>query len=387
MSFGKRHTLRESLRSFLQYANLRLIVLCTLISAYGCMLVYSASHGYGVGFGGTLTQILASVGGLLIAILISRFDYEKICALWPIWAGLSAILVFLTFTPLGLNAVGTDDTAWLALGGLTFQPSELMKIAFVITFSVHLSKAQESIHRFRTVMLLGLHAIIPTALVFVQGDDGTALVFILMALTMLLISGINLLYYVFGLAGICTMVPILWTYFLDDAKKARFLCILPPYVEKYLNSEGWQQFEALKAIGSGKLTGVGYLNGSNPTLFARNNDLIFTVAAEEFGFVGAIILLFLLGLLLFELYRCAKRAQDPLGTYLSVGMLALIGFQSIINLGMNLRVLPVIGITLPFFSAGGSSVLTLYLGIGLVLSVSFSERTRRGGQGLLHRYG
>ena len=130
------------------------------------------------------------------------------------------------------------------------------------------------------------------------------------------------------------------------------------------------------------MAGVGYLNGSNPTLFARNNDLIFTVAAEEFGFIGALLLLGLLGALLYELYRCAKRAQDGLGTYLCVGMMALIGFQSIINLGMNLRLLPVIGITLPFFSAGGSSVLTLYLGIGLALSVSYSERTRKRGFGL-----
>lgn len=376
---SRRHSLVESIQSYVRYANLRLVFICILLSTYGCLLVYSAAHGYGSGFGGTLTQILASVAGLAVAILISRFDYENICALWPIWTGLSVLLVLLTFTPLGLNAVGTDDTAWLAIGGLTFQPSELLKIAFIMSFSVHLFKVQDSIRRFKTVFLLGLHAIIPIGLVFLQGDDGTALVFIMITLTMLLVSGVNLLYYVVGLAAICGAVPILWTYFLDDSKKARFLCILPPYVEKYLSSEGWQQFEALKAIGSGKVSGVGYLNGSNPTLFARNNDLIFTVAAEEFGFVGAIVLLLLLALVLYELYRCARRAQDNLGTYLCVGMIALIGFQSIINLGMNLRLLPVIGITLPFFSAGGSSVLTLYLGIGLALSVSYSERTRKRG--------
>lgn len=378
MKSGK-HSFAESVQSFFHYANLRLLFLCVALSTYGCLLVYSAAHGYGSGIGGTLTQMLASLGGIIIAIFISRFDYENICALWPIWTGLSILLVLLTFTPLGLNAVGTDDTAWLAIGGLTFQPSELLKIAFIMSFSVHLSKVQESIRQFKTVLLLGIHAIIPTMLVFMQGDDGTALVFIMVTLTMMLIGGVNLLYYVIGAAGICTAVPLLWTYFLDDSKKARFLCILPPYVEKYLSSEGWQQFEALKAIGSGKLTGVGYLDGNNPTLFARNNDLIFTVAAEEFGFVGAFLLLFLLGLLLYELYRCAKHSQDSLGSYLCIGMFSLIGFQSIINLGMNLRLLPVIGITLPFFSAGGSSVLTLYLGIGLALSVSYSERTRKRG--------
>jgi rod shape determining protein RodA len=164
---------------------------------------------------------------------------------------------------------------------------------------------------------------------------------------------------------------------MSEDKKARILCIFPPYVEKYLKTAGWQQFEGLKAIGSGQLTGTGYLNTNNGSLFARNNDLIFTVAGEEFGFVGSFLLIALLTLLLFDLYRCAKHARDPLGTYLCVGMLALVGFQSIINLGMNLRLLPVIGITLPFFSAGGSSIITLYLGISLVLSVSFSQSTRK----------
>jgi rod shape determining protein RodA len=164
---------------------------------------------------------------------------------------------------------------------------------------------------------------------------------------------------------------------MSEDKKARFLCIFPQFVEKYLNSAGWQQFEALKSIGTGQLTGVGFLNGTNPTLFARNNDLIFIVAAEEFGFLGALLLLVILGLLVFEMYRCARHAKNALGTYICIGMMAYIGFQSLINLGMNLRLLPVIGITLPFFSDGGSSVATLYLGIGLVLSVSYSERTRR----------
>ncbi len=367
---------KRSLQAFIQNSNLRLIVICLAITVYGCLLVYSASHGYGYGFSGASTHIIAAALGFVAALLISQIDYDNICALWPIWAGLSLLLVVLTFTPLGLNASGTDDTAWLGIGSLTFQPSELMKIAFIITFSVHLSAVQEKIRNFKTVLLLGLHAMIPIGLVFLQGDDGTAIVFIMIFLSMLFAAGVNLLYYVVGLTGVCVAIPILWSMMSED-KKARILCILPPYVEKYLQTAGWQQFEGLKAIGAGQLTGTGYLNTNNGSLFARNNDLIFTVAGEEFGFIGSIILLALLTLLLFELFRCASQARDPLGTYLCVGMLALIGFQSIINLGMNLRLLPVIGITLPFFSAGGSSVATLYLGIGLILSVSFSQSTRR----------
>lgn len=363
-------------KSFISNINFRLISLCLVVSIYGCMLVYSASFGVGEGLKGALTQIIASAAGLLVAIALSRVDYEGICSWWPVWSGISILLMILTYTPLGLNATGTDDTAWLALGPFTFQPSELLKISFIISFSLHLAKVQDHIREFKTVLLLCLHGGFHILLVFLQGDDGTALVFIAMFLSMMLVSGVNLIYYVLGFTGVCAVLPILWTQFMDEDKKGRFLCILPPYVEQYLDSAGWQQFEALKAIGSGKLTGSGYLQGANPTLFARNNDLVFIVAAEEFGFIGALLLLVLLGLLIYEMFRCAKMAKDSLGTYICVGMMSLIGFQALINLGMNLRVLPVIGITLPFFSDGGSSVATLYLGIGLVMSVSFAERMR-----------
>lgn len=377
MSGGK--SIKERLGFFLQHSNLRLIILCLLASAYGCILVYSAAHGYGEGWKGAVIQIAASLGGLALAILLSTVDYEAICTLWPIWTGISLLLVMLTFTSLGLNATGTDDTAWLAIGPITFQPAELLKISFIISFSVHLSRVQDRIWEFKTVLLLCLHGGFHILLVFMQGDDGTALVFIAIFLSMLLISGVNLLYYVFGFAGVCAVIPILWTFFMDEDKKARFLCIFPKFVDRYLETYGWQQFEALKSIGTGQLSGVGYLNGTNPTLFARNNDLIFIVAAEEFGFLGGLLLFVLLALLVIELFICARNARDSMGTYLCVGMMAYIGFQSLINLGMNLRLLPVIGITLPFFSDGGSSVATLYLGIALVLSVSYSSSTRKGG--------
>ena len=369
---------KTSVLSMLRYANLRLVLLCILVSTYGCLLVYSASYSVGGGLSGAMVQIVCSVLGIVVAILMSMIDYEYLCAYWFVWAGVALLLMLLTYTPLGLNVAGTDDTAWLALKigsfQLTFQPSELMKIAFIVTFSVHLTRVQDSIHRFKTLFFLCLHAMVPIGLIFLQGDDGTALVFIMIFLSMLFVSGVRLIYYILGFAGIFAVVPILWNYVLSDDKKARFLCILPPYIEKYLSTVGWQQYEGIKAIGSGQLTGVGYLNGGKGFWFARNNDLIFTVAGEEFGFIGGLLLLILLGLLWYELLRCAMNSQDILGTYLCVGMMALVGFQSIINLGMNLRLLPVIGITLPFFSAGGSSVTTLYLGIGLTLSVSFSQR-------------
>ena len=178
------------------------------------------------------------------------------------------------------------------------QPSELMKIAFIITFSTHLSKVREKINELKTVLLLCLHGCIPVGLIFLQGDNGTALVFICIFVSMMLAAGLRPIYFMIALIGGTAMVPLIW-HFMSDGLKERFLCLI--FVDQYAQSAGYQQAEGLKAIGSGQLWGVGYLKGS--TFYARNNDFIFTVAGEEFGFIGALLLLAVLLLIIFALLR------------------------------------------------------------------------------------
>lgn len=367
----------------LRNTNFRLLTLCFLCSLYGCILVLSANLSAGNGWKGIITQAGASAVGFILAIFISRIDYDDIAHIWPIIAGIAVLLVLLTFTPLGLNASGTDDTAWLGfrLGSfsLTFQPAELLKIAFIITFSKHLAAVKETINHPKTLLLLCAHACLPMGLVFLQGDDGTALVFGLMFISMLFAAGLKWQYFAGAISAVLVTIPFVWMNLSED-KKGRILAILTP--DNYIKTYGWQQYQGIVLMGSGKLFGVGYLEGSNPDLFARNNDLIFTVAAEEFGFVGSLVLLGLLALLVIELWRCSMKARDPLGSFMCIGTMAMIGFQSIINIGMNVRLLPIIGITLPFFSAGGTSALTLYLGIGLILSVSYYSNIKTSA---LHR--
>ncbi len=357
---------------FIHGSDILLIALCTLCSTYGVLLVYSS--GAASGFS---NQLIASVGGLFVALAISQVDYRAICRLWPVFAVPTLVLVSLTFTSLGYNVAGTDDTAWLGLplGSdspfITFQPSELLKIVFIITFSLHLEKVKDLISRFSTVMLLCVHAAVPTLLVFLQGDDGTALVFLCIFAVMMFTAGVHWGYFA-AVAGAAVPGAFLMWQVLDEQKRGRIMALIHP--EQYLETYGWQQNHALISMGNGGLWGTGYLKGGAVSLYARNNDFIFTEAAEEFGLMGSLFLLLLLLGVIFALLRAAFRARDELGRSLCIGMMGLIAFQSIINLGMNLRLLPVIGITLPFFSAGGSSVLTLYLGIGLILSVSFRSK-------------
>ena len=369
---------KDGVAHYLRNTDRFLLILCALASVYGVALVYSAAHSAGTGRGGYMTQLIFSIVGFLLAIVISAIDYESICAFWPIWAGLTLLLMILTFTPLGLPVTGADDTAWLGIriGGreFTFQPSELMKIVFVVTFAKHLTTVREHINRPLTVLLLCLHGALPVALTFKQGDHGTGVVFMLMFVAMMFAAGLKPLYFILAGIGCGVAVPVLWNYLMTHGqdKIKRILSLI--FVDEYLNETGWQQYQGLVAMGSGRLWGVGYLNGAN--YFARNNDFIFTVAGEEFGFIGAIAVIILLLLIIFEIMRCAMAARDRLGMFICVGMMSMIGFQSLINIGMTVRLLPVIGITLPFFSAGGSSVATLYIGIGLVLSVYYSSRAR-----------
>ncbi len=358
---------------FWRQSNRLLILLCSFCSALGVLLVHSAET-----TSGFATQLIASAGGLILALYISQLDYHLLCHLWPVFLLPILILIILTFTPLGFNAAGTDDTAWLGLpfGSdtpfITFQPSELLKIAFIVTFSKHLELVKEHLQRVSTLLLLGIHAAIPTLLVFLQGDDGTALVFMCITVVMLFAAGLHWGYFA-GAAAVTVPTAILLWNMLDAQKRGRIMALIRP--EEYLDTYGWQQHHALISIGNGGLWGTGYKHGGIVPLFARNNDFIFTEAAEEFGWIGAILLLSLLILVIFTLLFAALRAKDALGAYLCAGVMGLIASQSVINIGMNLRLVPVIGITLPFFSAGGSAVLALYIGIGLALGVCFQSNT------------
>lgn len=360
--------------SYIYHTDWVLILACSLATVYGIALLYSVAHTAGVGVSGYLVQVIAAIVGMVLAIAISTIDYEWICRVWPILDGIAVILVLLTFTPLGLNVQGTDDTAWLSIPVIgTFQPAELLKVTFIISFATHLSKVHDRLNELPVLALVCLHGAIPIGIVFLQGDAGTALVFICIFISMILIAGLRPLYFLITMTGGTAMVPLIWKVMSAD-KKARFLSLV--FIDQYAQSTGFQQYWALVALGSGKLWGVGYLQGSGSNLYARNTDFIFTVAGEEFGFVGALILLGVILFVVLALLREVFTARDFQGMLLCSGILAMIGFQSIINIGMNLRLVPVVGITLPFFSRGGSSIATMYLGIGVALSVYFSSRAK-----------
>jgi rod shape determining protein RodA len=319
------------------------------------------------------TQTIAVVLGLVISVIISVADYKYVISKWKLVAVVGLLLAALVFV-FGIQVSGTDDTAWINIpGGLTIQPSEFIKICFIITFTKHLSYLNEKnlITRFIGVISLAIHALVPIIIIHLQGDDGTVLIFALIFMFMTFTAGVQIRYFAI-LGGILLAgIPIIWSFFLNDEHRNRIIALFD-IDGNALTNYGWQQYQGKVSIASGELTGSGLYNGSRveyAILPEQENDFIFTVAGEELGFVGCVLLLLILFLIIIRVILVAKNSTDIQGRYLCCGIFAMIASQSIVNIGMVLGFFPVIGITLPLFSSGGTSALSTLICLGFVQSV------------------
>jgi len=360
--------LKNSVIHFFKGIDWLLLFLCLLTSAFGVMSVYSAKLSSASGGipRDALVMVIAVVAGLAVGIFISLFDYDILCKLWFIWAAAGIGLMLLVMSPLGVAPPSRPDSqVWLDFGVFYFQPSELVKIFFIITFSTHLSLVKNEVNKPLNVLLLGIHALIPTLLVMKSGDDGSAAVFICIALAMIFIAGISWVYIAAGGVLVLAAAPLLWFKFFSDYQKQRFLVIFHP--DDYPDV-AYQQNRGLTAISNGGFLGQGFTKGlytQAGSVPVSESDMIFTVVCEEFGLIGALVAIGLISFVIVHIVRTGKKSADWATTLMCYGLGAMIAAQTIINLAMCLRVGPVIGITLPFFSAGGSSSLCLYIGLGL----------------------
>ena len=359
-----------------------LIALVFITSAFGCVAVMSATA-YTESLRQFFTQVIAMFGGLVAAIIISNIDYRTMQKWWPLAAFVGLVPVFLTFF-IGFAPAGTDDKAWLWLpGGISFQPSELLKICFVITFSAHLSRVKATINKLKTLVPLLIHGVFPIVLIHYQGDDGTAIVFGVMLLCMLFSVGLKLRYFIIAGASAVIATPIVFFLMLNEDQKARILYLFD--LESNLQGIGFQQWMGRVAMANGGIFGQGLFKGTltqSQGVPKGYNDFIFVSIGEELGILGCGLVLILLGAICFRCIRIARLSADDSGMYIAVGIFAMIFTQAIINLGMCMSLLPVIGITLPFFSAGGSSLLCLMCSIGVAISV---YKHRNSGLIYLHK--
>lgn len=349
-----------------------LLFLCLLASSAGVLMVTSATwHTMKEGAlipRDSVAMIVAVLMGLIIAMVISFIDIDIFAKSWYIWGALGIILMVIVLLFGEAPSNRTDARTWINLGFFLFQPSELVKIFFVTTFAVHLDAVRDELNRVRNVALLVLHALIPFVLVAISGDDGSALVFLFIAFAMLFIAGIKWQYIVGVFALAAAAIPLLW-FQLNDFQKQRFIVIVDP--EKY-PATAYQQNLGLQALSNGGILGKGLFKGpytQSGAVPVSESDMIFTVIGEELGILGCVATIALIGVVIFRILRDAKAAIAGPAQYIGFGIASMIAIQTFINIAMCLRIGPVIGITLPFFSAGGSANLSLYIGLGLIFSI------------------
>lgn len=360
---------------FFRESDKLLIGLCFFAASYGCLAVFSTTH-YLETVRPVFVQALCMGAGLVAAAVISSFETETIYKLWPLVAAGGVIPVILTFF-IGVAPEGTDDRAWLDLGFTTFQPAELLKICFIVTFSLHIMKVKPNINKLKYLIPLCLHGAFPVLLIHLQGDDGTALVFAVMMLCMLWAGGLSWKYFLAGFIAVLIASPLIYFFIMNDDQRARFMVLFD--LEANIQDIGYQQWRGRMALANGGLFGQGFLKGSltqTGVIPESFNDFIFVSIGEEFGLFGCLAVLILLGAICLRCIRIARITTNEGGKVMCVGVFAMIFAQSAINIGMCTSLLPVIGITLPFFSSGGTSLLCLFFGIGLALNVYMHRNSR-----------
>ena len=316
------------------------------------------------------TQIAAAIPGIAIATVISFIDYKFISKMWFIYAPIAVILQLLLYTPLARKR--DDDVAWLDFGFFNLQPSEILKFVFILTLATHISKLGDKINSPKHLVLVCVHGLFPVALILHQGDAGSALVFLFIFICMLFMGGISWKYIVAAVAATPIGILFVWNFVMKDHHKNRFLILF----DKQMQEEErlgiyMQQYDGTVALGSGQLKGLGFEDTTNYTSTPEMyNDFVFSFIGMTLGFIGCMAVVIALALLCLKLLSNASGASDPLGKLICVGVFAMVFFHCVVNIGMVLSVVPVIGIPLPFISTGGTAMMMMHACMGHVLSVS-----------------
>jgi len=335
----------------------------------GLLVLYSASlqkaQALGVSF--ISRQLTWAALGVLLAVVLVVVDYHR----WLEWAyllyGVNLLLLALV---LGIGVVRGGAQRWLTFAGLTIQPSEFAKITTILVLSRYLgSQRGANTAGWKALVRAGAFLVVPVALILREPNLGTATVFVPILLAMLLICGVRWKVLGLSLVGCAALVPLGWWH-LAEYQRSRLLVFLNPNLDPL--GAGYTVVQSRIAMGSGGLWGRGWLGGTQNQLNflpERHTDFIFSVVGEEWGFLGTSLCLVLFAFLFYRAILIATQTRDPFGRLLVVGLVTLLFTHVVVNIGMALGFMPVVGLPLPFLSYGGSWLLTCLAATGMILSV------------------
>ncbi len=376
--------IKESIIEVIQGADLILLGLCCTASLYGIAMIFSATR-YNEDNRKVLVQTAALLIGIVVYFAISMIDLELLMKRWKWIAAFNAGFILLLLTPFGREQDG--NRAWLKFPFLpvSIGPAEVVKITFIILLAWQfqwLLEEKRDLKSFSSAFMAAGHAFGMAGLYFIVSRDmGNAMMFVLIFVVMAFVSGFALRWFVLlGAAGTIGGIAV-WTLdLLPSYMKNRFLVLFDHSYD--VQNQGYQQTRSLLTIGGGGFWGQGYLHGTQTqagtgSIPARHTDLIFAVIGEELGFVGATLAILILVAIIIRVVIVGRRSGSMFHTCVCVGIASMLAFQMIINIGMCLFIMPVIGLTLPFFSYGGSSIVTLFAAMGFVSGIKMRTVVRR----------
>ena len=351
-----------------------LLLVTLLLCAFGAVMVFTATASKQETAGLDPSQFLKrqvvyTIAGTIVLLTLSFIDYRHLRAFSPFIYGAAVVTLVLVLTPLGDEHGGAQS--WFDFGFVQFQPSEFAKIAVIVAAAAYLSERKGDV-RARDVSLIVVLVAVPIGLIFIEPDFGSALVFVALLAGLLLLGGAKIRHFVtLGFLALVGVVFILQAAILEDYQIERITAFLDP--NPNVQSEGWTLTQAKIAIASGGLRGKGLQRENTQTSLdfvpEQHTDFIFTAVAEQLGFIGGAVLLGLFALLIWRALRIGAMSRDLFGTLLAGGVATMWAFQLFVNVGMTMGIMPITGLTLPFVSFGGSSMLVNFIGVGLLLNV------------------
>ena len=350
-----------------------LLIILAALCVYGLVVLYSAS---GRDVDSVMRQGSSMAFGLVVMIAIAQFDPQTVRRLTP-WAYLFAVLLLVAVDVAGIDAKGAQR--WLEIPGLPrFQPSEIMKPVMPLMVASFLAATvlpPRMLHVFVTIGFV----ITPTVLVLLQPDLGTAVLIAASGFIVLFLAGLSWRYVAVVLLAAAIAAPLMWTFVLHDYQKTRVLTLLDPEGDKL--GAGWNIIQSKTAIGSGGVDGKGWLHGTQSHLDflpEGHTDFIIAVLGEELGFRGVVLLLVLYVALMARSLWIALRAQDMFSRLAVSGLSLTFFVYIVVNMGMVSGLLPVVGVPLPLISQGGTSLVSLLAGFGIIMAVATEHRRMLG---------
>lgn len=371
------------IKDFLKRADTTLLALCLICAIFGIVVIASATATLKEG---STRYIIVQLTSLLIGLglftLFTVLDIDIIADKWAVLILFEVFLVLLLLTPLGAgDSVG--NRAWLRFGFVGVQPAEVIKIPFIIVLARQLTylRTYKSLNSVFSVGQLLVHLIFVIGLIVgISRDMGSALVFLFIFIVMLFVAGLRYYWFVAGLAAAAAVTPFFWFHVLNDRYRDRIMAPYDMSIDPTGHDIRWQTNQSRIALASGQLKGTGLYNGrqtQSGALPEKQTDFIFSVIGEELGMIACVIVILLLLAIIFRCVYIGIKSKNTMSMLICFGVAGWLTFQTFENIGMCIGIAPVIGITLPFFSYGGSSLFSLFAAMGVVSGIKYRPKPER----------